>query len=164
MGLGKYFNKKEVATLLGAAIILGFVISFRQWGYQEFSFGIGMANWIRAFILSFIVFAVYLVATNNVAKLHGAKTTFKLWGIERYWFSKDSRFIRMNFFGLRFKEFKIGVFLPIIVSLVSNGIVKLATIAYTEITEIMPQRAGKKYPHLTDFEVARIHLAGPMAT
>jgi len=86
-----------------------------------------------------------------------------IWGIERFWFSKSSKISKLSFLGAKFKSFKVGLIIPIIFSILSMGLINVATIAHTKIKEISSQRAGKKYTHLTDFEVARIHLAGPLA-
>jgi hypothetical protein len=163
MGIFSQFNKKEIKSLVGASLILGFIISFTQWGYENFSLSLGIVNWFRAFILSFIIYLVYLIANKNAAKLHGAKITFKLWDMDRFWFNKGAKFSRVGLFGIKMKSFKAGIFIPILFSLFSNGLIKLATIAYTEITEVSAQRAGKKFKHLTDLEISRIHLAGPFA-
>jgi hypothetical protein len=163
MGLSKYFNKKEINSLIVASIVLGFVFSFRQWGYEEFSLAIGITNWIRSFLLSFIVFSIYLVANKNIAKLYGASIKFKVWGMERFWFNKKAKVRNLNFFRYRFKTFKAGVFIPILLSLFSNGFFKWSAIGYTEITDITHKKVGKSFKNLTDFEIARIHLTGPIA-
>jgi len=163
MALSSYFEKKEIVSLIGASLVLGFIFSFTRWGYGEFSLAVGIANWFRAFLLSFIIYIIYLVANKNAAKLHGAKIKFKIWGMDRFWFNKGAKFSHLWFFGLKIKSFKAGIFIPILLSLFSNGVIKFATIAYTEITEVSAQRVGKKFKNLTDLEIARIHLAGPLA-
>jgi hypothetical protein len=160
MNLNKYFNRKEIGSLLIASLVLGLIFSFRQWGYDQFSLSIGIANWFRSFLLSFIILAIYLVANKSAAKLHGATIKFKIWNIERYWFVKNAKI--SNLFGKKIKAWRIGIYLPIILAILSNGIIKFAAVGYTEITEVSAQRVGKKYKHLTDFEIARIHLAGPI--
>ena len=129
------FNK-EIRSLLFAALILGFVVSFRQWGYGEFSLSIGLMNFIRAFLLSFIVFSIYFIAVKTVSKLHGAKATFKIWSIERYWFDKSAKIKSINIFGRRFKGFSAGFFIPVLITIFTNGLARLSTIAYTEIKEL----------------------------
>jgi hypothetical protein len=157
-------DKKEVFTLVGAALILGFVTSYTQWGYGEsVNYAVGIANWIRAAIIAFIAYSVYLISTKSVARLHGATSTLGIWGIERFWFSKSSKISKLSFLGAKFKTFKAGLIFPLLFSILSSGLINVATIAHTKLNEISSQRAGKKYTHLTDFEVARIHLAGPLA-
>ena len=154
-------NRKELGSLIGASVVMGFIISFTQWGYGDtFSLTVGLQNWFRAAILAVIAFSVYLIASKNIAKLHGAKSTINIWGIDRYWLTKKSKISRLK---LGLKTIKTGIFLPILFALFSNGLIKLGTIAHINIEEINSSRTGKRYPHLTDFEIARIHLAGPFA-
>jgi len=142
----------EILSLLGASIILGFVASFTQWGYGDtFSLTVGLANWLRLSILSTIVFAIYIIASKTIASLHGAKSTFKIWKI-------GDRFL-----GFKIISFKAGLVIPILFTFLSNGLIKLATIAHIDLEEISHKRVGKRFIHLTDFEIARIHLAGPFA-
>ncbi len=162
MIFSNYFEKKEMGSLIGASVVLGFIFSFTKWGYGEFSLSVGIVNWFRAFILSFIIYLIYLIANKNAAKLHGANLKFKMWTMDQYWFSKGAKFSKFWFFGLKIKSFKAGIIIPVLLSLFSNGIIKFATIAYTEITEVAAQRVGKKFKNLTDLEIARIHLAGPL--
>jgi hypothetical protein len=154
-------NKKELGSLIGASLVMGFIISFTQWGYGDsFSLAVGIQNWFRATILSVIVFSIYLIASKNIAKLHGAKSTLQIWCIDRYWLTKKSKISRLR---LGFKTIKTGILLPILFSLFSNGLIRLAAIAHIKVEEISSGRTGKRFPHLTDFETARIYLAGPFA-
>ncbi len=162
MAIFNYFDKKEVGSLVGASLVLGFIFSFNSLTSAEVSISLLIINWLRAFILSFIVYLIYLIANKNAAKLHGARINFKMWTMERYWFNKGAKFSKLKFFGLNpIKSFKAGILVPLIVALFSN--INFATTAYTEITEVVAQRAGKKFKHLTDLEISRIHLAGPLA-
>ncbi len=154
-------NKKELGSLIGASLVMGFIISFTQWGYGDaFSLTVGLQNWFRASILAVIVYSIYLIASKNVAKLHGARSTIKVWGIEQYWLTKKSKIAKLK---LGFKSIKTGVLLPVLFALFSNGLIRLAAIAHVNVEEVSSSRTGKRYPHLTDFEIARIHLAGPFA-
>jgi hypothetical protein len=162
MDLNKIFNWKDIKSLSIASIILGFIFSFREWGYESFSLGVGISNWFRYFLLAFILFSIYLISNKQIAKLHGAKVNFKIWDIHRYWFNKSSKFSRLKLFGLKLgNSFKAGIIFPLLFSILSNGFIKFAAIGYNEIEEVGHKRAGKKFKHLTDFEIARIHLAGP---
>ncbi len=163
MNINKLFDWKNIKSLSIASIVLGFIFSFREWGYEYFSLSIGISNWFRYFLLSFILFSIYLIANKQIAKLHGADINFKIWDIHRYGFNRSAKFSRLKLFGLKLgNSFKIGIIFPFLFSILSNGIFKFAAIGYSEIEEISHKRAGKKFKHLTDFEIARIHLAGPL--
>jgi hypothetical protein len=154
------FDRKEIGSLAGASLVLGFVYSFNSLTYSEFNTTLLISGWFRAFLLSFIIFSIYLIATKKIAKLHGATASFKVWGIERFGLQRKAKISNLRLLGLRIKSFKAGIFLPLIVSLFSN--ISLATIGYTELKEVSSQRTGKTFSHITDFETARIHLAGPL--
>ena len=164
MKIKEFWNWKELRSISIASIILGFIISFTEWGPgQTVYFSIGLANWFRGFLLAFIIFLIYIIANKQIAKLHGATAQFKIWGIERFWFNKSAKVSNIKFFGKKIgNSFKTGIFLPLLFSLFSNGLIKFAAIGYTEVSEISAQRTGKKFKHLNDFEIARIHLAGPL--
>lgn len=161
MAISKYFDKGEVSSLIGASLILGFIFAFNNLTSSGFSASTLIVTWVRAFILSLIVYLIYLLANKNAARLHGASIQFKFWGMERFWFSKGAKFSKLSFLGLKVKSFAAGFFVPILVALFSN--INFATTSYSEITEVTAQRTGKKFKHLTDLEISRIHLAGPLA-
>ena len=125
MELKDYSFRKEIISLVIASLVMGFIFTFRDWGYEKFSLNIGLINLFRAFLISFILFSVYLVATKSVAKLHGAASTFKIWGMERFWFSKDAKIHHLSFFGKRFRTFKAGIFFPLLFAFFSNGLIRI---------------------------------------
>ncbi|MFH1376505.1 MAG: hypothetical protein ABIH25_02620 [Candidatus Woesearchaeota archaeon] len=150
----KFLAGKEILSLLLSALILGFIFSFREWGYgQNFSFQIGIINLIRTAIISMIVLLIYQLAHKLVALRNGAYTKYSIWGLQRYWFRAKSKFK---------KPIKIGLFLPILLALISNGFIKFAAVGCSELKEITHRRLGKEYKHLTEYQTAVIHLAGPI--
>ncbi len=158
----KTFDKQELKNLFLGAFILGFIFSFREWGYGELNLNIGITNLIRTTILSLIVLLIYQTSHKIIAKRYGAKSTFRVWSFKRFWFTRNSKIENLNFFGKRFKTISSGVIIPIIFAFLSNGHVKFATIGSSEITEIENRRLGKKFKHLTEYELAKIHLAAPL--
>ena len=158
----RIFNGQELRSLLFGALILGFIFSTREWGYSSINIGIGLTNLIRATILSLIVLLVYQTSHKLIAKKYYAHSTFRIWGLKRFWFTKNSKIENFNFFGKRFKTIKTGIIIPLLFSLISNGFFRFATVGSSEITEIERKRIGKKYKHLTEFELGKIHLVGPL--
>ena len=57
---------------------------------------------------------------------------------------------------------KVGIIFPILFSLISNGLFKFAAIGSSEVIAIEKRRIGKKFKHLTEYELAKIHLVGPL--
>lgn len=162
MSENKLFDKKEVRSILIGALVLGFIFSFREWGYGEVNVSLGIINWIRSAILSLIVLLIYQSSHKLIARKYGATSTFRLWGIDRYWFTTRSKVSNLNFFGKKFKRVNMGVTLPILLALLSNGIIKFAAIGSSEVTEVSRKLAGKKYKYLTEYELGNIHLVGPL--
>lgn len=158
----KLFDKKEIRSLIIGALVLGFVFSFREWGYGEVNVSIGITNLIRTAILSLIVLLIYQSSHKLIAKKYGANSTFRLWGLNRYWFTTKSKIENMNFFGKKFKRINMGVTLPILLALLSNGVIKFGAVGSSEVTEVSRKLAGKKYKYLTEYELGKIHLVGPL--
>ncbi len=157
------FDKKEVGSLAIAAIILGFVFSFRQWGSGEiFELSTGLINLIRLAILSAIALLVYIISHKLIARNYGCDSTFRIWGIKRFWFTKRARIDNSRIFGRKFKSIKLGIILPILVSLLSNGFLKFCAIGSSEISEIKLKRMKRAFKQVTDFEISIIHFAGPL--
>ena len=148
------YNKKEILNLFLSAIILGFIFSARGWGHSTFNLGIGLTNLFRMSILSLIVLLVYQTSHKLIAKKYHAHSTFKIWHLQRWWFTKNSKFK---------KSVPAGIILPLFFSLISNGFIKFAAIGSSEVVSIKRKRIGKKFKHITENELARIHLVGPLS-
>lgn len=156
-------DKKEIGSVALAAIILGFVFSFRQWGYgQIFELSTGLTNLVRLAILSAIILIIYQVAQKLVAKNYGCKSTFRIWGLKRFWFTKRAKIENLRIFGMKLKSIKIGILLPLLFSLFSNGLLKFCAVGSSEISEIKLSRTKRQFKQVTDFEIAIIHFAGPL--
>jgi len=147
------YNKKEILNLFLGAIILGFIFSARGWGHSTFNFGIGFSNLIRMSILSFIVLLTYQTSHKLIAKKYHAHSTFRLWSMRRWGFTKNAKFKR---------PFPAGIIIPLFFSLISNGFLNFAAIGSSKITTINKKRIGKKYKHISEQELAKIHLVGPL--
>lgn len=146
------YNRKEILNLFLGAIILGFIFSARGWGYSTFNFGIGLSNLFRTSILSLIILLTYQTSHKLIAKKYHAHSTFRIWSLQRWWFTKNAKFK---------KPLIAGIILPLFFSLISNGFLKFAAIGSSEITSIERKRIGKKYKHISEQELAKIHLVGP---
>ena len=159
----KLFDKTEIKNLTIAAVVLGFVFSFRDWGYGEtFIFSVGLYNLILTSIAAAIVLLIYQTSHKLIANRYGCKSTFRIWGIKRFWFYKRAKIKNLKIFGKKYESIKLGIILPLFISIISNGIIKFCAIGSSEISEIKLQRIGKKFKNLTDFDTAVIHLVGPM--
>jgi hypothetical protein len=159
----KLFNKKEIRNIIVVSLVLGFVFSFRNWGHgASFSYNIGIYNWFHYFIAALIVLLIYQGAHKLAANAHGCKSRFHIWGINRYWVFTRSKISNLKIFGKKFSSLKIGIVLPLLFVFLSNGFIKFCAIASSEISEVRLKRIGKKFKNVTDFEIATIHLMGPL--
>jgi hypothetical protein len=156
------YDWQEIKSIFLGSIILGFIFSAREWGYGSTNIGIGLTNLIQTTILSLIIILIYQTSHKLIAKKYHAHSTFRLWSLKRFWFSKNSKIENVNFFGKKFKTIKMGIISPLIFSLISNGLFRFATIGSSEVIAIEKKRIGKKFKHLTEYELAKIHLVGPL--
>jgi len=102
-----------------------------------------------------------------VAKRYGFLCEFKLWGIKRFsWRPRPSFPREINILGKKiyFESFPIGIFLAIGFMLASLGQIPFAAMSSYNIIIKKTTRLGKKFIGVSDFEDAKIALAGPMAT
>jgi len=159
----KLFDKVELKNITIAAITMGFIFSFRKWGYgQDFIFEVGFFNLIISTVSAGIIFLIYQCAHKIVAKQYGCRSTFRIWGIKQIGFRKNSKISNLRIFGKRFEKLNIGILLPIALSFFSNGLLKVCTIGSSEISEVKMERINKKYAYISDFDTSLMHLVGPM--
>ncbi len=164
MKITEIIDKTEIKNIAIASLVLGFIFSFRQWGYGEtFIFSVGLNNLVLSVISSAIVLLIYQSSHKIIAKQYGCKSTFRLWSITRFWFNKRSKISNLKIFGKKFKKINVGVILPLIFSFISNGLIKFSAVGSSEISEIRIQRTNKKYEHISDFDNAVMHLVGPLS-
>jgi hypothetical protein len=159
----KIFDGKEIWSITISALMLGFVFSFRQWGSgPAFELGTGLVNLIRLSILSAIALLVYLISHKLIARNYGCGSTFRIWSIKRFWFTKRAKIKNTKIFGIKINSIKIGIILPLLFSFFSNGLLKFCAVGSSEISEIKLARTKRQFKQVTDFEIAIIHFAGPL--
>lgn len=131
------FNKVEYREFWIAAIILGIVFSWSQWGKIEFDFWVGLGNLVIAFIIAIIAIYVHHMGQRLYAVHKGFQVEHKVW-----WY---------------------GAGLALLVAIFSNGNFVLLAVSGTYMTILAVHRLGKySYgPNVKDF--AMIALAGPAA-
>ena len=73
------FTGKEIRYLLVTVVVAAFVLNFRSWGGDEFSFGEGMTNLIITGVVVFISFLIHFAAQKVVALSMGYVSKYKYW-------------------------------------------------------------------------------------
>ncbi|MCX8194326.1 MAG: hypothetical protein N3G19_03135 [Candidatus Pacearchaeota archaeon] len=157
-GLYKSLENKEVLEeiiiILLASIFLGFVLALEvTWPkiiINEFIFleGAGIA---------FVMLSVFVISQKITAYYLDCKTKIKLISFRKYWFqSFDEKKAELPF------EFPAWLFLPLIFSLATNGLIKWLAILNFDI-EPKATRMRKRWQELTEADVGKIAIAGPIS-
>lgn len=96
--------------------------------------------------------------------MYGCKLNYKIWGVQRYYFERTAHLpIRVRFFGFTIKQILLGIILPILVAILSDGGLFFVAVISSLIVINPLYRLGRTYTHLSDFEQAKISLSGPMS-
>jgi len=86
-------------------------------------------------LISFTILLVSISAKKILANMLDTEIEMRLWQFSRYWFSKRSHLQ---------KPIPIGILLPLLLSLLSGGIVKLLAFLHFS-AEALPSKVTKKY-------------------
>lgn len=73
------FTHTEFMGLLSSMIVMSFIISFREWGRDEFSLSAGLFNWFNAALIVTLVLLVYNFAQKVAGFSVGYKVEYKMW-------------------------------------------------------------------------------------
>ncbi|MBI5797636.1 hypothetical protein HZA98_01890 [Candidatus Woesearchaeota archaeon] len=167
------FSRSELRAMIISIIIVTLAFAFDdkslvfQWSY-----------WLSHLFSVFIMVAIALFAQQFghklVAKWNGFSTEYSLWGIQSFvptiaglvGKKKTKTFPRtFQLFGKEYliRAFPIGIVLALLVMLISNG--KLFFVAVGEYALLIkkPARFGRKFLEVSNYEEAKIALAGPVA-
>ncbi|MEM4396644.1 MAG: hypothetical protein QXR30_03235 [Candidatus Woesearchaeota archaeon] len=71
-------TKNEFLAIILASLITGFSFSFNDWGYETFSFEIGIVNLQKAIIVSFIAFTLLVLVAKFFSNFYGVGLTIEL--------------------------------------------------------------------------------------
>jgi len=118
-------------------------------------------------ILVIVAFSVFLhdFAHDMLAKKYGFISEYRIWGIKRFGFGREVFPKKINLFGkeITVQAFPIGAVLCVLVTLFSNGRLFFTAVSSYGLVIKKAHRLGKRFIEVTDFEEAKIALAGPMA-
>ncbi|MBI2112437.1 hypothetical protein HYT52_02800 [Candidatus Woesearchaeota archaeon] len=111
------FNLNELSGLITAAVVTGFIFSFRDWGGDTFNFFLGLQHLILAILAAGIIFFV----RSSLQKTYGLAEGYKV----------------------EFKPFWGGIIIALIVAFITNGLIPLVIIGGTSVIFITKQRMGE---------------------
>lgn len=135
----KYLLKIELAHIVLAIIILGFAFSFRQWGVEIFSVGTGFSNWLKMSCLALVALGIHIWAQKGVARHFDVISRFRIW--------------------------KLGVALSIILAFLTNGWFIWAAVGCATISTQLFYRPGRLIEEevIMPYEISKIIVAGAFA-
>ncbi len=138
VSVDKIFKRSEIVTLLVATLLLGFMMSFRQWGLESFSAFEGIINWLKSSILAGIALSIHASFQKKVASWYDASVKYQIW--------------------------PVGVVVALILIFATNGWFVFAALFGITISTPWLFRPGrlKEEWHLGPEESAKIALAGPL--
>lgn len=122
-------------------------------------------NFVKFTLFSLISILIYLYAQKFLAVKYGCSAILDIWKIQRFglWTSaKFPRKINLLITKLVVRNIPVGIFLPLIISLLSDGQIFFAAAFATAIVVHPGLRLGKKYRRLTEYESAKIAVMGPL--
>lgn len=73
------FSRSELISIIVTVLILGFIISFRDWGAEEVNVTVGFLNLFKAILIVLISVAVHDFAIKTAALSIGLRAEYKMW-------------------------------------------------------------------------------------
>ena len=132
------FSKEEVTGILIAALVFGFIASYREWGYgAEFEFFVGLKNLINATIISLLAIIIH-------------ESAHKLYGVHRGYEVKT-------------KIWWYGITAAIILCIISRGYLWFFALSGMTLHHLAIQRLGKFRYGIRPIDLGMIGLAGSLA-
>jgi len=168
------FNKKEIVALAISILFMGVALGFND-KQEVFVLNYFLANMFMMILMVGFAFIVHQLGHKLVAYLSGFRTEYKLWGLQqlRFWplykrwtVLRTAQFPKtVKIWGKEFviESFPVGLVIAFFVTVLSNGWIYFLAIGQYNLLIERTSRIGKKFVEVTDFEEAKIALAGPMA-
>jgi|GEM_PF-4741151 len=82
------FSKDEINDLIKISLLFGFMLSFADWGIEQFSAASGIYAWIISALLLFSLYSIYLAIIKAISVHQGYVAEFKmgkyLWAFALY--------------------------------------------------------------------------------
>ena len=130
-------------------------------GHPQFELSNWLLNIARVFVIVIIGIIIHDFGHDLIAKKNGLQSEYRLWGIKG--FGNYPKTIK--FFGkeLTIQQFPLGILIAVGLTLFSNGKLFWAAVSSYGLVIEKSTRLGKKFVDVTDFEEAKIALAGPLA-
>ena len=119
------------------------------------------AHWVSNFILTLILVTVAILVHNFghklVAFFYGATTELRIWYIKEMPISLKPG-------AKTVKNIPLGAIIPLVVTLLTNGLLYFLTVIQIVIKSDPVKKLGRKWKRTSNFEEAKIMLAGPICS
>ena len=146
------FSLKEIRHLLISIIVLTFAFAFDD-KKAKFVFENWITNFIYFFLTVIIVVFIYQIAQKLMAYKYKANAEYRLISAHRFWFGPSKNKI----------NYPIGIFLSLIITLFTKGKLLWLVVGGFIINYKKYKRLGFRMAHVTEYEIAKIAAAGPLA-
>lgn len=166
------FTKREIFALVITILVLALAIGFDD-GSASFAWGYWLSNFFIVLLLVAFSFTAQQLGHKIAARMNGFDTEYTFWGIQSLSLSpmhlmgrgKSKAFPRtLKLFGKEFliHSFPLGIILCLIFTLLSNGQLFFLAVGQYNLLLKRSSRFGRKFLEVTNYEEAKIALAGPM--
>ena len=148
-------NKTEIKYFVITIFFVTLALAFDD-KMQEFVLSNWLTNFLVVLIFVTIAVLVHYVGHRLMARRYKVEVEHSIWQMSHFYFT--------NFFSTRLKKsVPIGIILSIFISLGSFGQMFFIAIESFNFKENKRRRVGFRYANLTEYEVALISAAGPLA-
>ncbi len=159
--LKRYFDisRKEWLAIATTAAVMGFALSYNNWGDETFDLAIGLRNLIGALVGAFLMLALHVAANKAVAVFYGVRATYEKYslglvigifvtfltfGLWPLWVNGFSRYLAIP--NLRIGKFRATIAKDWELGLAAAGAV-LASLLICIPLEVLFQVTGLEYFH-----------------
>lgn len=153
------FGKIELKHLLISVLVLAVLYL-----YNKLPSITDASDFLVILIQGFLIFAIALFANmifkKLVARAYDHKVEYRVWSIKRIWFTESE--ISLGVLGKVTKEIPIGIIIPLLVSLISGGVIIFSAVGVFILTSQMKVASGRERPYITEYETAKIAFIGPL--
>ena len=174
------FRKSEWWYLAISILVIGLAFGFDD-GQETFELAYWATNLVIVFVMVGFSFIMHQLAHKVVARMQGFETEYVFWGVQGFPLN-PRKLLRLDFrtvmrkgkkkpfprkvriLGKEYliKSLPIGIILSLIVTIVSNGALLFLAVGQYNLLLSKATRFGRKFVEVTDYEEAKIALAGPM--
>ena len=145
------FSKTEIINLVLAAIVIGFLFSFKSFSINYIT---SVINWIKYSIFGLVALVIYILAQKLTAKRFNAQVEYRIWNIKRFWFTNELSF-----------EVPLGLILALLLIFLTNGaFIFLAISSFAVVRKHVAHKIGRIFPRVTEIELAKIAVVGPLTS